>query len=49
MLVKFCHHLKDNGTMCQCPALRRRIYCYSHFRDHQRMRIRTRFQRRRRP
>ena len=48
MLVKLCHHLKEDGIICQCPALRGRIYCYAHFRAHQRMGVRVKYQRRRR-
>ncbi len=40
MAVKFCHHLKQDGTMCQLLALRRRLYC--HFHEEARHRLRRR-------
>jgi hypothetical protein len=28
--VKLCQHIKDNGSFCGSPALRKRRYCYFH-------------------
>jgi hypothetical protein len=47
MQVKLCHHLKNNGTMCQLAALRRRIYCHFRQEFHQRLSRRMRNLRRR--
>ncbi len=30
--AKRCRHVKEDGTYCQCPALRGREYCYFHLR-----------------
>ena len=27
---RFCHHIHQNGTVCQSPPLRGRNYCYHH-------------------
>ena len=30
--VKLCHHVKEDGVFCHCPAVGGRQYCYSHLR-----------------
>jgi hypothetical protein len=32
MSVKYCHQIKENGTICRSAALRGRDYCYFHLR-----------------
>lgn len=32
MSYKYCHHVKENGTLCRSAALRGRDYCYFHLR-----------------
>jgi hypothetical protein len=27
---RFCHHIHQNGTLCQSPPMRERDYCYAH-------------------
>jgi len=49
MLIKFCHHLKQDGTMCRLLAVRGRIYCHFHLETHRRLARRMRNLRRRRP
>lgn len=28
--IKTCHHVKENGKLCEAAALRGRDYCYFH-------------------
>ena len=30
MQYETCRHVKEDGTLCGCPALKHRQYCYSH-------------------
>jgi hypothetical protein len=30
MAIKLCHHIRENGVLCNAAALRGRDYCYSH-------------------
>lgn len=30
MVIKLCHHIRENGILCNAAALRDRDYCYSH-------------------
>ncbi|HZD32990.1 MAG TPA: hypothetical protein VE779_15175 [Candidatus Angelobacter sp.] len=36
MSYRTCAHLKEDGALCQSPALRGKKLCFYHHRDHQR-------------
>jgi len=49
MLVKLCHHWKEDGVMCRAVALRGRLYCHFHQEARRHQARRLRYQRRRQP